>query len=729
LKKLKEIKKIIDRGLSSQSGSLTEKDAKILLGHFGIPVVREIEASGAEEALGAAGKIGFPLVIKGMGAGLLHKTEMGLVHLNIKSEDEIRKSIDAMRKSAGDDLEGFLVQPYLQGKREFVAGLFRDEQFGPVVMFGLGGVFTEAVSDVTFRVAPITETDAAEMLEEIGAKKLLGEFRGEAGADRKALVRTLLGLSEIGTTYPEISEIDINPLLVTPEGKVTAVDALAVLSEKEEEKSHPHPVDPAHIGDLFYPKSIAFIGASGQIGKWGHTLVINTISGGYKGDIYLVNPKGGEIAGRPVYKSLLDIPGDVDLGIVTIPASGVMDVIPQFKEKGVKNMVLITSGFSETGEKGKDLEKQLVKSAREAGILVLGPNTMGITNPHILLHSVGAPVTPCPGGTAMVSQSGNMGVQLLAFAEQQGIGIRGFCGSGNEAVITIEDFLDGFEVDELTETVILYVESVKNGRRFFESAKRVGKKKPIILLKGGQSEAGNKAASSHTGAMTSDSKIFDVACRQTGVVAVKQSMDLLDLAAAFSSLPLPRGKRVGIMTLGGGWGVITADLSAYYGLEVPELSPEIITSLDKILPDYWSRANPIDIVGEHDPKIPLAVMEALLQWEGCDGVINLGIHGRRIFINRQMENARNADPTYPVDALNSINELIENFEKEYREFIVRLMEKYGKPVYGVNLLTDEKDQTVYQVEGSSYKGLFYESPGRAVKAFAKMYEYYRFISK
>ncbi len=723
------IKTIINRELQSGRNTLSEKDAKDFLGSFGIPVVREIEVAGKKEAFKAAEKIGFPLVIKGMGAGILHKTEMGLVHLDIKSEDEIRKSLIEMRKSGGDALEGFLVQPYLRGKREFVAGLFRDEQFGPVVMFGLGGVFTEALSDVTFRVAPVTADDAGEMLEEINAKKLLGGFRGEEEAHREMLIRTLTGLSQIGTEHPEISEIDINPLLVSPGGEVTAVDALVVLSKQTEETIYPPAVDPSRIRDLFYPRSIAFIGASGQIGKWGNTLVVNTISGGYEGEIYLVNPRGGEIAGRTVYKSLPDIPGDVDLGIVTIPASLVRDLLPQFKEKGVKNMLLISSGFSETGEKGKELERELVESARKAGVLVLGPNTMGISNPHISLHTVGAPVSPLPGSTAMVSQSGNMGVQLMAFAEQQGIGIRGFCGSGNEAMISIEDFLDGFEVDELTETVIIYMESVKNGRRFFESAKRVGKKKPIILLKGGQSEAGNKAASSHTGAMTSDSKIFDVACRQSGIVTVKQSLDLLDLAAAFSSLPLPRGKRVGIMTFGGGWGVITADLCTYYGLEVPELSPGIIKSVDKILPDYWSRANPLDLVGEYDPKIPLAVMEALLQWEGCDGVINLGIHGRRIFVKMQIEKMQRADPSYPVETLNSINELMLQFESEYREFIARIMEKYEKPVYGVNLLSDEKDLTVYQVEGSPYKGLFYESPERAVKAFAKMYEYYRFISK
>jgi acyl-CoA synthetase (NDP forming) len=239
-----------------------------------------------------------------------------------------------------------------------------------------------------------------------------------------------------------------------------------------------------------------------------------------------------------------------------------------------------------------------------------------------------------------------MGVQLLAFAEQQGIGIRGFCGSGNEAMMCIEDYLDGLEVDTLTRTAILYVESVKNGRRFFESARRVGRKKPIVLLKGGQSKAGKRAAASHTGAMMSDTRVFDAVCHQAGIVKVDEPMELLDLGAAFSSLPLPKGNRAAIMTLGGGWGVVTADLCSQFGLDVIELSTEIIDEIDKILPPYWSRSNPIDLVGERDPTLPRAVLELLLKWDGCDAVINLGIVGRQLALKSLGESILKADPNY-----------------------------------------------------------------------------------
>ncbi|MBW2220779.1 MAG: acetate--CoA ligase family protein, partial [Deltaproteobacteria bacterium] len=608
-------------------------------------------------------------------------------------------------------------------------GLFQDEQFGPVIMFGVGGIFTEALSDVSFRLAPLTETDALEMLYEIKAKLLLGNFRGENAANRKQLTQTLLGLSRIGMEQPDIAEIDINPLVISPAGNVCAVDALVLTTKKIGKKEFLPPVDPAALGYFFHPKPIAFVGASAQLGKWGHILLTSTISGGFEGEIYLVNPKGGTIAGRKVYKSVAEIPDNVDLAVVTIPASKVADLIPQFRKKKIRNMLLITSGFGETGTAGKKLEKNLVKKAREAGILVLGPNTMGICNPHINLYCTGVNVRPRPGSTSVVAQSGNMGTQLLAFAEQQGIGIRGFCGSGNEAMITIEDYLDAFETDDLTRTVMLYIESVKNGRRFYESALRVGKKKPIVLLKGGQSKAGSQAAASHTGALTTDSNLFNIVCRQAGIVKVEQPMDLLDLAASFSSLPLPKGNRSAIMTLGGGWGVVTADLCSEYGLEIPQLSPEIVKRLDELLPPYWSRSNPVDLVGENDNRLPMIVIEELLKWDGCDAVINLGIVGRKIMLRSLGESVLKADPTYTPDVIEKINQEFSKFEEKYIEHIVRLMEKYDKPVFGVSLMTDKDDYTVYRVKNSPFKGVFYETPERAVKAFAKMFEYHRFLSK
>ena len=709
--------------------AMSEWASKTFLKDYGVPVVAEQVAATAGQAAQIARQIGFPVVLKAMGETLIHKTEGGLVHLHLFDENAVRDAAEQVSRQAGNALEGFLLQPHVSGRREFVAGMFRDAEYGPVVMFGLGGIFTEALSDVNFRLAPLSPGDAAEMIDEIRSRELLGAFRGEAAADRDMLAQALLGISRAAAENPDVVEIDINPLLISPDGSVLAVDALVVKGAPPPEKQFLPPVSPEAVGALFHPRSVAFVGASSQLGKWGYNLLTNTIGGGYEGSVYLVNPRGGEIAGRPVYKSVADIPGSVDVAVVTIPAEKVPALIPEFKEKGISYMLLIASGFAETGEQGARAERELVEAARSAGIHLIGPNTMGICNPHINFYCTGMPVRPVPGSVGMVSQSGNMGVQLLAFAELQGVGTRAFCGSGNEGMITIEDYLDAFEVDSQTKTVMLYLESVKNGRRFYESARRVSRKMPIVLLKGGQTAAGTKAASSHTGAMASDNRVFNAVCRQAGIVKVDKPMDLLDLSAAFSSLPLPGGSRVAIMTLGGGWGVVAADLCEYYGLNVPELPEALIQQINEVLPPYWSRANPVDLVGENDPELPIKVIEMLAAWEGCDAIVNLGIVGRRHMLSRLADSVHKADPTCPGDFMDSVLEALEVFEDRYITHIVNLMEKYEKPILGVNMLRDDKDKTVYSVSDRPYKGLFFPSPEQAVKSLAKLFEYRLFLDR
>ena len=718
-----EAAELIRKAKAEGRTALTEAESKEVLKGYGVPVVPESIAATPDEAVAAAEKIGFPVVLKGLGAKLTHKTEQGLVRLNLNDAGAVRRAAAQVVSAAGADLEGILIQPMLSGRREFVAGLFHDAQFGPVVMFGLGGIFTEALDDVVFRIAPLNQKHAGQMLEELRAKNLLRPFRGEQAVNSEQLVQTLVGLSRIGLELPDVTEVDINPLLVSPDGRVTAVDALIILGQRPPAKALPPPIDPRAIAMLFYPRSIAFVGASGTLGKWGYRLFCNVAAGGFEGPIYLVNPKGGEIAGRPVFKSVAEIPGQVDLAVVTIPAAKVLDLIPQFKEKKIRNMLLITSGFAETGAEGRRLEEELVRAAREADILILGPNTMGICNPYDTLFCCGSNVRPKQGATTIVSQSGNLGVQLLDFAEHEGVGIRAFGGSGNEAMITIEDYMEAFEVDELTRTVVLYLESIKNGRRFFESARRVGKKKPVVMLKGGRTQAGNRAAASHTGALASNIRVFEAAARQAGIVVVEQPMELLDLSAAFSSLPLPHGNRVAVMTLGGGWGVVTSDLCVENGLAIPDLHPELIARIDQILPPYWSRSNPIDLVGEFGPKIPMLVIEELMKWDGCDAVIYLGILGLQVFIKQMIASIHKVDPAMDREFLETLPGDLVAFETRYIEYTVGLMEKYGKPVLGVSLLPDENTRTVMDIEGSPYKGVSFLTPERAVKALARMHTY------
>ena len=708
--------------------SLSEAESKQLLARFGVPVVKEFIAGDIEDAVRLAIDLKFPVVLKGNGATLTHKSDRGLVHLGLSTAEQVREAARAVLASAGKDLEGYLIQPMLSGRREFVAGLMRDPLFGPIVMFGLGGVFTEALDDVVFRAVPIDQLEAEAMLDEIKASRLLGEFRGEQAADREALVACLVGLSRLAVERPDVAEVDINPLLVGPEGQVSAVDGLVVLHEAPPKKHRPV-ISPDLIGNIFHPGSIAFIGASSVFGKWGQSLPANLLAHGYKGDVYLINPKGGRQWGRPVYRDLSEVPGPVDLAVVTVPAALVRGLIKDLHQKGVKSVLLISSGFSETGEEGGILENQLVQEAREAGIVFLGPNTMGIQNPHAGVILTGVHVAPKPGSTALISQSGNMGVQLLSFAGSQGLGIRAFGGSGNEAMVAIEDFMEAFEVDELTRTVLLYLESVKDGKRFFDSARRVGRKKPVIVLKGGRTEAGDRAAASHTGAMAADFRLFEALCRQSGVVSVRQPAEMLDASMVFSSLPMPQGRRVAIMTLGGGWGVVTSDLCSDQKLLVQPLSAEIVAVLDGMLPAYWSRTNPVDLVGENDLELPMKAIEVLAAWDGCDAIIHLGISGREYLLETLLESITAVDPGADPKQSRKILQGLHGWGDQYIRHTVALMERYGKPILGVTLTADPTKPAIYEVENSKYNGVFFTSPERAVTALGHMCEYRNFLER
>lgn len=709
--------------------SLSEAESKALLSGYGVPVVVEEIVSDVAAAVNISDKIGFPLVLKGHGSRLTHKSDRGLVRLGLVSAEQVKVAAEEVALAAGNDLEGFLLQPMLLGKREFVAGLIRDPMFGPIVMFGLGGVFTEALDDVVFRGVPVDEAEAGYMLDEIKTSSLLGAFRGEQEVDRRALVNCLVGLSRLALERDDVAEVDINPLLVSPDGKVHAVDALVVLRDGKAVRTVRPAIPPDLLGKIFTPQSIAFVGASKGMGKWGQSLPANLLSHDYPGPVYLVNPKGGTQWGRTVYTSIAEVPGPVDLAIVTIPAAMVRGLIGEFKKKGITSVLLISSGFSEIGDEGRVLEEQLIEDARAAGIVFLGPNTMGIQNPHAKIICTGVHATPKPGSTALVSQSGNIGVQLLSFAENQGLGIRAFGGSGNEAMVSIEDFMETFEVDDKTRTVLLYLESIKDGRRFFESARRVGRKKPVVVLKGGRTEAGDRAAASHTGALAANFKLFESLCRQAGVVTVNQPVEMLDASAAFSSLPLPKGRRVAIMTLGGGWGVVTSDLCSEQKLRVEPLDEDILAVLNDMLPAYWSHTNPVDLVGENDLDLPVKALEVLAAWDGCDAVIHLGVLGRAVFLENLLKSVSGVDPEHELKDYQYLLEGMDLWGSQFIKHSVVLMEKYHKPILGVTLTTDPKINVIYEVENSPYNGVFFNSPERAVTALGHMCEYGDFLER
>ncbi len=376
---------------------------------------------------------------------------------------------------------------------------------------------------------------------------------------------------------------------------------------------------------VFYPQSIALVGASNVPTKWGSFLLVHLLSGGYpKENIFPVNPRETSIHGLSAYASLEELPRPADLVIITTPATVVPQVLEQCARTGMKNVIVISSNFSETGPEGAELEKELVRIADEKGLTMLGPNTMGIVNTAVNMQAVGAPVTLHKGKISLVSQSGNVGAQLLGWTMNQGIGFGKFIGTGNEAQIHCEDMIEYLGEDPDTELIMAYLEGVDDGRRFLEICARTTRRKPVVILKSGRSSEGGKAARSHTGAMAGSDKIYDAAFRAAGVIRADNSQELLDLAKSFGRLPLPPGNRMGIITLGGGWGVIATDAAAEAGFKVPDLDSKTMRVCDENLPPFWSHGNPVDLVGVLNQDVHLKILEAMASSPVIDAIIILG---------------------------------------------------------------------------------------------------------
>lgn len=482
------------------------------------------------------------------------------------------------------------------------------------------------------------------------------------------------------------------------------------------------------LGAVFDPRSVAVIGASSTFGKWGQFILSNIMAGDFKGKVFPVNQKEKVMFGLPVYAHITDVPEPVDLAFITTPAKTVPGILAECGEKAVKGVVLITSGFSETDEAGKNLERHIADICRKENLTLVGPNTMGIICPYAGLFATGIHTRPRRGSVAFVSQSGNLGNQLIHWATQQGIGISVFVGSGNEAVITCTDYLEYLEHDSHTDIIILYLESVADGKHFLDVTRRINRKKPIVVLKGGRTEAGRTAAASHTGSMSGDDSVFRAACHQSGILDVAVPSELLDLSAGFSSLPLPKGNRVGIVTLGGGWGVVTADECNQRGLAVPNIPESMIKTIGKYLPPFWSKGNPVDLVGTRDLDVPLVAVEELLKWEGVDAVITLGVVGRHDLVRLLIRSAREVDRAASPVFLDQLETLSHDYEENYIARIVGLMETYEKPVIGVSMGRTDQG-TVRPVNGKRYSGVFYESPEDAVNVLARMVAYQRFIDQ
>jgi len=376
---------------------------------------------------------------------------------------------------------------------------------------------------------------------------------------------------------------------------------------------------------LFNPRSLALIGASANPYKWGAIILSHIISGGFTGKIYPVNPKEKEIQGLTVYPGVEALPEVPDLAVVVTPPSTVPAVLEDCGRKGIKAGVIVTAGFSEVGVDGEKLEREMVRIARREGMILVGPNCFGIVSTSCRLCSIMPPIFPLPGSFGIVSQSGNVASSIASKLISKDLGISKLISSGNEADLHCEDYLEYLAGDKDTKIILSYIEGFRDGRRFFEVAKRVTPIKPIVMLKAGYTTAGAKAAKSHTASLAGSDAVFASACKQAGIIRVRDMDELFNVGTALLYLPLPRGKRVAILTAGGGWGVLGADACAAAGLNIIPLPPETMTELNALLPPWWSHGNPIDLVAGVFQEDVLKTVEILLHCTAVDSLMLLNL--------------------------------------------------------------------------------------------------------
>lgn len=431
-----------------------------------------------------------------------------------------------------------------------------------------------------------------------------------------------------------------------------------------------------NLSAVFNPSSIAVIGASREPNKIGHVIVKNFVDGGFAGKVYPINPNAEEILGLKSYKSVLQVPGKIDSAVIAVPQPAVSGVLEECGKKGVKGVVLITGGFSEVGNLAA--EKEIAAIANKYGMALIGPNCMGVLTPASRVDSVFLPIyklgRPRVGGISFISQSGAVGGCIVDLAARAGIGMGKFVSYGNAAVIDETDLLQYLASDKDTDIIVVYLEGVRDGRKFLQAAREITKKKPVVVLKAGKSALGAEAALSHTGSLAGAAEAYKAAFRQANMIEAATLEQLFDFAKIFDQV-LPCGGRVGIITNGGGMGVLATDSLEEEGLQLAEFSPETKKLLRASLPPYANVRNPLDIVGDADSHRYEVALNAMLRDEGIDMIL-LVILFQTAAIDSSVVNIaiRASDlKKKPIVAVCTGG--------EYTEMHKRILESYGIPTY------------------------------------------------
>jgi acetyltransferase len=709
----------------SAASTLSEPASKELLRAYGLITPDERVVATPEAAASAAAEIGFPVVLKLAGDGIAHKTERSLVRLALADAGAVaaagRDLLGAPTQADGDVM--LLVAPMVRGNRELIAGMVRDPQFGATVMFGVGGVLAEAIDDVAFRPAPLDAETAEEMIDSLESRALLGAVRGEAAVSRDQLVALLVGLGRLATERADVASADINPLIVDASGTPVAVDALVELGDAPapDSQERPRPSDESFRA-LFEPRGVVVTGASTHPGKFGFVSLHNLLASGYKGSVFATNLAGEEVLGIRTIRDVADLPDDaVDLAFVCTPAGANADILRACAKKGIRAAFLTTAGYAEAGEHGKAAQDELVALADELGMLVAGPNGQGVVStPARLCAQIVAPYPPA-GRIGVASQSGNLVSSFMNLARATGVGISRAVSAGNAAAVSVADYLEFYAHDPATAVALAYVETVRDGAALMARLGDVAARKPLVLLKGGATPGGARAAASHTGALAADDKLFDGACRAYGITRAAGVEEAFEAAATFATQPLPKGPRVVVLTTAGGWGVVTADAISRDGaLSLLALPDDLRLSIDAHLPPRWSRNNPVDCAGGETRDTIPTVLRLLAEHPDVDAIVYLGLG-----IQSNQARMMREGGFYPGHGLDRIVDYHERQDRRFAEAAAELSQSSGKPILCATELGVADPTNPGPAAVRATERLVYPSGERAVVALGHLYRYAR----
>ena len=599
------VRRILDQARAAGRETLTAPEARGICEAYGINIPREGVATNGEEAVKLASSIGFPVAMKIVSPQILHKTEAGGVLVGVKSAEAVAQGFSTIVENARKydskaEILGVQIQQMLAGGHEVIIGAVTDPAFGKLVAFGMGGVLVEVLKDITFRLAPATTEDALLMLDGIQAAEILRGVRGSEPVDRAALASMIERVSALVGDFPEIGELDLNPVFASDRG-ATAADVRVVLNfNPPPARFRPDPkLIVEQMNRIMRPNAVAVIGASAENGKIGNSVMKNLINGGYQGTIYPIHPSADSILGKKAYKSVKDVPGEIDVAVFAIPAKFVAQALTEVGEKKIPGAVLIPSGFAETGNVAG--QNELVEIGRKYGVRLIGPNIYGFYYTPKNLCATFCTAYDVKGKAALSSQSGGIGMAIIGFSRSAKMGVSAIVGLGNKSDIDEDDLLTFFEQDDNTQIIAQHCEDLKDGRGFAEVAKRVSRKKPVVVLKAGRTSLGARAASSHTDALAGNDKIYDDVFKQSGVIRARSLRDLLEFARGIPVLPTPKGNNVVIITGAGGSGVLLSDACVDNGLSLMSMPADLDAAFRKFIPPFGAAGNPVDITGGEPP--------------------------------------------------------------------------------------------------------------------------------